>query len=335
MESVMKIPVNLPNDVLNHVHSIALGGRTDGPPARVLLAPWGEVRSRSGTFVLDEDAARLTVEAFAAQGNDLPIDYEHQSLGGTFSSPSGQAPAAGWIKGLTIVSPNARPTDGALKPGLWAQVEWTPQAAEQLHSRQYRYLSPVVLVRRGDRRMVGLHSAALTNRPAIPAMSPIVNRLSGGGDPRGALCEWLGLEDSVGDTEIIAAVGEHLAALLYADVRRAAEDRVAKAFSAGKLIPAQKEWALELAMRDPTGFDEWMAVAPVVVVTGRTRAPNERNTSHQVEHITRRARNEYHEGGALLAAICSEDAYVRDALRQGGLLEERSEPRPDHSEPRP
>ena len=170
----------------------------DDLPRHILVAPFGEVRSAHGAFVVDEEAMRLTVETFAAQGTDLPIDFEHQSLGGPYSSPSGLAPAAGWIRQLHAVAPlragradaprgpadaasgltDAPPDAGAAPrpPGLWAEVEWTPLAAEHLRSRQYRYLSPVALVRRADRRMIGLHSAALTNKPAIVGMSPLVAR---------------------------------------------------------------------------------------------------------------------------------------------------------------
>ena len=67
-----------------------------GVPTRVRIAPWGRVESTSGMFVVDEESARLVLEAFEEHGTDLPIDYEHQTLGGQFASPSGPAPAAGW-----------------------------------------------------------------------------------------------------------------------------------------------------------------------------------------------------------------------------------------------
>jgi len=84
------------------LHSASLTG--DKVPARVLLTPWGSVDSTNGSFVVDEEAVQLTVQAFDEHGTDLPIDYEHQTLGGSYSSPTGQAPAAGhvpaarWVK---------------------------------------------------------------------------------------------------------------------------------------------------------------------------------------------------------------------------------------------
>jgi DNA repair exonuclease SbcCD ATPase subunit len=78
-----------------------------------------------------------------------------------------QAPAGGWIKDLII--------DG---DAIAAKVEWTPTAKEYLEKKEYRYLSPVVLVRKSDNKAVALHSAALTNTPAIDGMFPIVNSIN-------------------------------------------------------------------------------------------------------------------------------------------------------------
>jgi len=44
-----------------------------------------------------------------------------------------------------------------------------------LKNREYKYLSPVVLVRKKDHKALQLHSVALTNPPAINGMVPIVN----------------------------------------------------------------------------------------------------------------------------------------------------------------
>ena len=100
------------------------------------------------------------ISYFAARGNDIVIDYEHQTLEG------GQAPAAGWIKELQDRGPD----------GLWARAEWTEKAKEYLANKEYKYLSPVVLVRRADNKAVAIHSVALTNAPAISGVRPIVNK---------------------------------------------------------------------------------------------------------------------------------------------------------------
>ena len=116
--------------------------------------------------MLAADSAALAVAAFEEHGPALPIDYEHQTLGGSYAAPDGQAPAAGWIKAM-IAEPGS---------GLWAEIEWTEQAIQRLERKEYRYLSPVAIVRKVDRKLVAIHSAALTNKPAIVGMRPIVNR---------------------------------------------------------------------------------------------------------------------------------------------------------------
>ncbi len=312
----MKIEVQSAADPAGEVRRVPFDASLGGEPLprRVLVAPWGEVRSSNGTFLLDEQAARLTLAAFAAQGADLPIDYEHQSLGGPYASPTGQAPAAGWIKALQALSPaDAQAASNGAIAGLWAEVEWTPQAAAQLLSRQYRYLSPVALVRRGDGRMVGLHSAALTNKPAIAGMQPVVNRQSPH-EARAELCGLLDLDAEADDETVLVAAAQRVRGLQSRIEARRAADCVAAASAAGKLAPVQRDWAYALALRDPAGFDAWFAAAPVVVSVGRTRGPAEPRGAPD-EAVRRRAREEYRSGGTLLAAICSEEAFVRDALR--------------------
>lgn len=134
-------------------------------PSRIMVIPWGEVQGKAGDFVCDEAAGAAMLAAFRKHGADLPIDYEHATVGGEFASPDGTAPAAGWIKSIDVV-PGV---------GLFANVEWTRRGAEFVAEKEYRYLSPVVWVRLADRRAVVLHSVALTNKPAIAGMTPIVN----------------------------------------------------------------------------------------------------------------------------------------------------------------
>lgn len=86
----------------------------------VRLTPAGEVQSMNGTFVMDEEAARLIIEAFDAHGTALPIDYEHQTLGGEYASPDGKAPAAGWIE--KVFYEQGR--------GLQALVRWNERGAK-------------------------------------------------------------------------------------------------------------------------------------------------------------------------------------------------------------
>jgi len=135
----------------------------------VRLCPWGTVESKRGTFLLDEEGGRAIVEAFDKHETPVVIDWEHQTLGGKDASPTGRAPAAGWIRKLWVERDR----------GLYGLVEWLDEARDAIRSKAYQFLSPVIAVRRADGRVMGLHSIGLTNKPAIPAMEALAasNRL--------------------------------------------------------------------------------------------------------------------------------------------------------------
>ncbi len=122
-----------------------------------LICPAGRVESSKGKFIMDAEAWRSVQAAFNAGTVRPPVDYEHQTLGGDYAAPDGKAPAAGWIETLRF--------DPAR--GLIAGVRWTDKAREYIRAGEYRYPSPVVRLRPDDRRVIALHSVALTNKPAI------------------------------------------------------------------------------------------------------------------------------------------------------------------------
>lgn len=136
-------------------------------PGHIMVLPLGHVSSEKGDFIVDEESFRMIQGNMQRRAVDIVVDYEHQTL------TNSQAPASGWIKRLVLKN-----------DGIYAAVEWTNRAKDYLRNKEYRYLSPVVLVRKSDRKVSQLHSIALTNTPAINGMVPIVNSLgipSGGG----------------------------------------------------------------------------------------------------------------------------------------------------------
>ncbi len=311
-------------------------------PEVVLIAPWGDVHSVNGRFVVDEEAVRLVVAAYERHATDIPIDYEHQSLGGVYASPTGQAPAAGWIRALRAVSPEDA---AAGEAGLLAEVAWTAAAQAKLSAGEYRYLSPVVLVRKTDRRVVGLHSAALTNKPAIVGMRPIVNRVElergiatvegdavvDTGVPDGCVVGGLAagievlrrrlrLDRGSDPVEVLLAADRRLGVLMTEAAEREASAKVAAAMQAGQLAPAQREWAVRLALSDPVAFTEWAASAPAVVMIGRTQPPSgdAARQGRDRAAVIASARASF-SAEPDLAALTSESAWVNDALREAGL----------------
>lgn len=126
-------------------------------PDVIKIVPKGKVSSEKGDFLVNEESFEQMKQQFQRRGLDLVIDYEHQTLKDV------QAPAAGWIKEIT---------QG--EDAILAKVEWTSKGAEYLKNKEYKYLSPVIRVRKKDSLAIGLHSVALTNTPAIDHMFPLV-----------------------------------------------------------------------------------------------------------------------------------------------------------------
>ncbi len=283
-----------------------------GVPDVVQLLPMGHVKSRQGDFYVDEESLRLMKEHMLSRGIDVVIDYEHQTLKDV------QAPAGGWIKDLFL-------QDGT----VCAKVEWTPNATKYLENKEYRYLSPVVRVRGKDKKVTELHSAALTNTPAIDNMYTIVNStdfsMDGGNDmdlkelaallgldenateqqimeklkatlgelqehkvasckneggvvANKTICGLLGVNENAKTEEVSAAIialknsggglAEEIKALKEKMEKRDADEAVIFALKAGKVSIAQKAWATEYALKDPSGFKKFVELAPVSVPVG-------------------------------------------------------------------
>lgn len=260
------------------------------PPKEIKLFPLGLVKSQKGNFLIDTEAYNSILNHFKAHHVDIPIDYEHQTLQDV------QAPAAGWIKNLILK-----------QDGVYASVEWTEKAAQYLAAKEYRYLSPVVSVRESDRKALLLHSAALTNTPAIDGMTAIVNSAKVGSpsktplddmegeasnpppassepetdDPTEfikGLCGMLQLPDDAPYSDIENRIAELLQgqtalklevnSLHFEAHKCKAEEAVTMALKTGKLMPYQKDWAFRSAMSQLEAFKDWAETAPQVVPMG-------------------------------------------------------------------
>lgn len=266
-------------------------------PEWVQVFPLGIVKSTKGDFIVDAESINLIINWFKSRGNDLVIDYEHQTLGGD------QAPAAGWIKTF-----EDRGADG-----LWAQAEWTPKARGYIENKEYRYFSPVVLVRKSDGKAAALHSIGLTNTPAISGMKPIINKDIEEDDHVELLKQLalaLGLDEQATEEQVITALKDlqnkepvpaHKEILDLLDLKEDAsladikgkvislknpsgyvkaedfmalkekldtrdrDELVNRAIQEGKITPAQKAWAEQYALKDQEGFKAFVDAAPQVV----------------------------------------------------------------------
>lgn len=144
-------------------NSTALNSMTmpeETAPGWVGLLPAGQVAGRDGRAWIN-DIPDAVIASFAESGLDIPVDFEHAT---ELKAPQGEpAPAAGWIKELQ--SRNGE---------LWGRVEWTAKGREAVSSKEYRYLSPVIVFDRATNRIVRLTSVGLTNRPNLHL--PALNR---------------------------------------------------------------------------------------------------------------------------------------------------------------
>lgn len=120
---------------------------------RLFKAGWND--TEKGSFLFDEEAARLVMAASQKWGVDHMIDLEHQALDGATPPEPTARDARGWFR-------------LELRTGeLWAvNVKWTPDGQARLSERRQRYVSPAFTVDPETKRITSITNVAIT---AIPA----------------------------------------------------------------------------------------------------------------------------------------------------------------------
>jgi phage I-like protein len=241
-------------------------------PPTELLIPFGELAYTKGenraSVTVDGAFADAAIADFTKRGKELVIDFEHATLTGQ------PAPAAGWIDRLEKTA-----------AGLVCHVKaWTDKAGAFLAAREYKYFSPVIYRPEGK---PGLHSFALTNHPALHGLPALVavddqdtnetqeNRTMN--EHLQSIAVALGLaplalsdgkpDESATAAAILAKIGENATtAKALADklALHDAAELVGKAFADGKLIEAQREWAMKFAANNPQAFADFAANQPKV-----------------------------------------------------------------------
>lgn len=297
------------------------------------IFPAGTVKGVDGRgpYIMKDPAT--VIAASVREHVDLVIDRDHQ----TDYLPAGTAiKAAGWIKGLVEKG-------GA----IFAEVEWTPAAAQELKDREYRYISPTFTFDKSSGIVRRILRATLTNTPnfdmkavasaqhnyepdepeeendpmKINAMLLACAAALGVSEPKTeeevlelvkatasqlaatkaslttatenltATAKALGLKDDEKSETIIATAStikatadqkvtetdkesvpmsmyKETAAQLSELQKTISEDKataaVSAAMKAGKVTPAQKEWALGRAKSDLSDFEKFISSAPVI-----------------------------------------------------------------------
>ncbi|WP_421261213.1 phage protease [Aeromonas jandaei] len=134
------------------------------------LLPVGPFKARdgrpfdvaSGHWQLDGQIAAALITRAKALGQDILIDYDHQTLK---TDQNGQpAPAAGWYNSDEIAWREGQ--------GLFIKPRWTERAAALVAAKEYRFLS-AVFPYDAQGRPLELRMTAITNDPGVVGMQAL------------------------------------------------------------------------------------------------------------------------------------------------------------------
>lgn len=297
---------------ISYASAIELNADGKNVPTSFMAIPAGVVFGRDGRRWTNDHPKNI-VNAFDAEGVDLPVDYQH---GSEYHKTDGKpVPAAGWIKAVHNI-------DGA----IWVDVEWTAKASEMIVAKEYRYISPA-FARNLDNSILALSSIALVLKPNLAALPALNNKTPNSDNSNPVkeremkkehliiLCALLGLSPDAADEVVVAAVKKikddgvlalnnlnkapsletHVPRAEYdlvkvslaekttelntiqADTKNAEIEKiVSDAVAEGKVTPASKKQYIEICSTE-TGlqaFKDLMADAPVLNNKGITTPAN-------------------------------------------------------------
>jgi phage I-like protein len=283
--------------------ALAPVGFSDGektPPDEFLLIRYGDndytKGEERGKFVFSEADADEIISDFSQRGKDIVFDYEHQTLKGT------EAPASGWIrsiaKGAEGLVAKVDWTERAKKFLQGREYRYHSPVLHFKSGRPYRLHSVALtnhpalhgypaLVADDNKpnkqeetmnehlkkiaAMLGVTVVALADgkedeKATAEAVEAKVKALSDAGKN---LQDLLSLHDCKTAEELTLKIKGMVPAAEKQQLEEKlagieAEKAVAKAFSDGKLIEAQREWAVALAKKDLKAFCDYAEKAPKV-----------------------------------------------------------------------
>ena len=245
-------------------------------------------------------AARRIIESLAARKGEIPIDYEHQILRAKKNGKP--APAAGWfsraeyVPGEGLYAVDVRWTDRAramIEAGEYRYISplffYDRRTGEIVSLVNFTLANIPAIDGHGDlaaatcihhqeepmnaiAKALGLPEDA-TEEAVLAALSALQDKLeeteakldetsaklaaaaNGEGEPDPA---------KFVPVEQVAALHEQLAALSVDVTRTRVEALVDQAMEEGRLLPAQKEWAVKLGLADLAKLQEFIDNAPPI-----------------------------------------------------------------------
>jgi len=288
--------------------------RTD-LPEWICILPLGTVElvDRREPLEVDLAALKTVAESFLQRGVDVVVDYEHQSLQGGRAPAAGwikelairedglwgrvewtqQAQEHLRRREYRYFSPVLKLAPETRRPQALMQVALTnvpaikglPPLVARCEAAPRVKLQGLALDEREEEGKVLEKLKVLMGLEAEAAEDAVWSKTLEVFRDLGAT---LGLPEKASASQLKGAAAalkagaermEETLAELEALKARLAEESAAQtveeALQAGRITPAQKEWALEYFRQDPEGFKTFAARAPQAVPTGELRRPGE------------------------------------------------------------
>ena len=269
----------------------------EGAPAEFTVIRFGRTEYTKGrddgSFQFDDKDADRIIADFAKRGKELVIDYDHATVNG------GEAPAAGWIEKLekrdgglvAKVSWTAKASErlGSREYRYHSPVIFfDPKTGRpaSLHSvaltnhPAFHGYEPLVAddnktkenpMNEHLRKLAESLGIAVPFADGAPdeaaTAKAIADRIGGDTAKAAAADAFLKAHNAKTFDDMEGQIKGMVPASEKAELEKKlaaieAEKAVAKAFDDGKLVEAQRAWALEYAAKDPKAFADFVAAAP-------------------------------------------------------------------------
>ena len=221
---------------------ISLSEGQDKAPEKIQVIRTGTFHhEKYGKFEITKDHLLSFKKNFDARvrGIDIALDYGHNSEG----------EAAAWFKDLELSD------DGT---ELWAVPDWTPDGAQAVVGKKYRYVSADFNFDYQDNESLKKHGptllgAGLTNRPVVKGQAPVIELTEGKGtevDPKDKLIEELKAKVAELEAKLSGQLGEMKKIGDYEKEMGEKEKQLSEAREQLKTLKAEKETAEKKAQFD-------------------------------------------------------------------------------------
>lgn len=291
-----------------HGSAVALASIVDDQPSSwIEVIPAAEKR-RNGPwfFTVTTDDLGTYAQSIGTRPGQIPVDYDHQG------DLQGSTRAAGWFTGKTqvVMAGDDTPAGTPAKhDALYAEVEWTPRAVEEIRGGEFKFTSPVFTFAERDPK-TGLMSRAkeivastLTNRPHFRQMGAVtasdlydettLEGLSEMYDPRVASLIRAALgtsaddlaRDLIDNPAVLAATTKETSMKVIAQALGLAEDateeQIAAAVKASQTEAAELKAKVDELTADPTPDSD--SAAKIAELEARLEAQAAERTAEKID----------------------------------------------------